>query len=111
MAQQLLERYSTFIWQMERRKPLYRIQTNDHHIARKLKKRPNAKLCCYGVNAPFWIFQLSYSSPSYAVIGLSNITGADVEETSDKGVFVSYTPKQLTIQNNVYPPILGNDDD
>ena len=49
MAQQLLERYSTFIWQMERRKPLYRIQTNDHHIARKLKKRLNAKLCCYGV--------------------------------------------------------------
>ena len=44
-----------------------------------------------------WIFELSYSSPKYALIGLSNITGADVEETSDYGVFVSYTPKQLTI--------------
>ena len=94
---QVLDRYSTFIWQMERRKTIYRIQTDDHRIARKLKKRTNASLCCYGINAPFWIFQVQYSSPSYAVVGLSNITGADVEETSDYGVFVSYTPKQLTI--------------
>ncbi len=86
---QLLEQYSTFIWQMERRKPIYRIQTNDHRVARKLKKRPKAKICVWGINAPFWIFQVQYSSPSYAVIGLSNITGADVEETSESGVFVS----------------------
>ncbi len=97
---QLLEQYSTFIWQMERRKPIYRIQTNDHRVARKLKKRPKAKICVWGINAPFWIFQVQYSSPSYAVIGLSNITGADVEETSESGVFVSYTPKQLTITND-----------
>ena len=58
----------------------------------------------FGVNAPFWVFEVSYSSPKYAVIGLSNITGADVEETDDMGVFVSYTPKQLTIEND-YEPI------
>ena len=97
---QLLEQYSTFIWQMEIRKPIYRIQTNDHRVARKLKKRPRARLFVYGINAPFWVFQLKYSSPKYAVIGLSNITGADVEETSESGVFVSYTPKQLTITND-----------
>ena len=110
MAQRL-EEYVTYLWQVEIRKPYYRIQTNDHRVARKLKKRKNSKLCMYGVNTPFWIFELSYSSPKYAVIGLSNITGADVQETSDMGVFVSYTPKQLTIQNYDYPPILGNDDD
>ena len=100
MAQRL-EEYASYIWQMEKRKPVYRIQTDDHRVARKLKKRPNAKLCSYGVNAPNWIFQVQYSSPSYAVIGLGNITGADVKETSDSGVFVSYTPKQLTIINEV----------
>ena len=103
MAQRL-EEYTTYIWQVEPRKKYYRIQTNDHRVSRKLKKRPNAKLCMYGVNAPFWIFELSYNSPKYAVIGLSNITGADVEETDDMGVFVSYTPKQLTIEND-YEPI------
>ena len=95
---------------MQPRKPIYRIQTTDHKVARKLKKRKNAKLCMYGINAPMWVFELSYSSPRYAIIGLSNITDADVKESSDIGVFVSYTPKQLTIQNNDYPPILGNDD-
>ena len=96
MATKLIQ-YATYIWQLQVRKPIYRIQTNDHRVARKLKKRQNAKLCMYGVNSPLWIFELSYSSPKYAVIGLSNITGADVEETSESGVFVSYTPKQLTI--------------
>ena len=92
-----LEHYTTYLWQLQPRKPFYRIQTDDHRVARKLKKRKNAKLCMYGINAPFWIFELSYSSPSYAVVGLGNITDADVEESADKGVFVSYTPKQLTI--------------
>jgi hypothetical protein len=82
---------------MQPRKKFYRIQTTDHKVARKLKKRKNAVQCMYGINAPIWIFELSYSSPSYAIVGLSNITGADVTETSDTGVFVSYTPKQLTI--------------
>ena len=107
MAQRL-EQYTTYIWQMQPRKPIYRIQTTDHRVARKLKKRKNSKLCMYGVNTPFWIFELSYSSPKYAVIGLSNITGADVEETNDTGVFVSYTPKQLTITKDIKPMDLSD---
>ena len=103
MAQRL-EEYTTYIWQVEPRKKYYRIQTDDHRVSRKLKKRPNARLCIYGINSPFWVFELSYNSPKYALIGLSNITGADVIETDDMGVFVSYTPKQLTIQND-YEPI------
>ena len=102
MAQRL-EEYTTYIWQMESRKKYYRIQTDDHRVARKLKKRTNAKLCMYGINAPFWIFEREYSSPKYAIIGLSNITGADVEETSDTGVFVSYTVKQLTVTKDLNP--------
>ena len=96
-----LEQYSTYIWQVQIRKPIYRIQTDDHRVARKLKKRKNAKLCIYGVNKPMWVFELSYSSPKYAIIGLSNITDAEVEESSDTGVFVSYTPKQLTIEKDL----------
>ena len=63
----------------------------------------------YGINAPIWIFEISYSSPKYAIIGLSNITDAEVEETSDMGVFVSYTPKQLTITKNFSPKKLNDD--
>ena len=108
MAQRL-EEYTTYIWQVEARKKYYRIQTDDHRVARKLKKRKNATMCSYGVNAPIWIFQLSYSSPKYAVIGLSNITDAEVEETFDMGVFVSYTPKQLTITKDFAPMDLSDE--
>lgn len=102
MAQRL-EEYTTYMWQMQPRKPYYRIQTTDHRVARKLKKRKNSILCLYGINAPIWIFELTYSSPRYAIVGLSNITGQDVQETSDMGVFVSYTPKQLTITKGFNP--------
>ena len=107
MAQRL-EQYATYIWQLQPRKPEYRIQTTDHKVARKLKKRKNAHLCMYGINAPFWIFQLTYSSPRYAIIGLGNITDADVEESADKGVFVSYIPKQLTITKDIKPMDLSD---
>ena len=93
---------------MQPRKPIYRIQTTDHRVARKLKKRKNAKLRMYGINAPMWVFELSYSSPRYAIIGLSNITDADVKESSDTGVFVSYTPKQLTITKDIKPMDLSD---
>ena len=95
MAQRL-EEYTTYIWQVEARKKYYRIQTDDHRVARKLKKRPNVRLCVYGINAPFWVFEREYSSTKYALIGLSNITGADVVESSTESIWVSYTPKQLT---------------
>ena len=90
MAQQL-KQYSTYLWQEVNRIPVYRVQTNDKEIARKLSKRPKAKLCVVGLNAPFWVFQIKYSSPRKAVMGLSNITGEGVQELPDLGVFVSYT--------------------
>ena len=89
MAQRIKE-HATYLWQEVPRIPVYRIQTTDHRIARKIKKR-KSKLCVYGVNAPFWVFQLKYSSPKKAILGLGNITGASVEETADTGVFVAYT--------------------
>tara|TARA_B100001964_G_C14066223_1_gene523753 strand:- start:529 stop:837 length:309 start_codon:yes stop_codon:yes gene_type:complete len=86
-----LERYVTFIWQEIKRDPIYRIQTNDHRVTRKLKKRKKAKLVLWGLNTPIWVFQIEYSSPRRAIIGLGNITGEGTEETDDIGEFVSYT--------------------
>ena len=86
-----LKQYATYMWQEQKRVPVYRFQTNDHKIARKLKKRPNAKLCVFGINAPVWVFILRYSSPAKALLGLSNITGEEVEKLPEYEVFVSYT--------------------
>lgn len=82
---------ATYLWQETKRLPVYRIQTNDRMVARKLKKRNNVKLVLWGMNSPIWVFQIKYSSPRRATIGLGSITGEKVEKTADTGVFVSYT--------------------
>ena len=99
MAQRI-KHFATYLWQETKRISVYRIQTNDHKVARKLKKRKNTKLVMYGVNAPIWIFQIKYSSPRLALLGLGNITGEDVRETADTGVFVSYTLPYMDITND-----------
>jgi len=97
MAQRI-KPFATYLWQETKRIPVYRIQTNDHRVARKLKKRKNTKLVMYGVNAPIWIFQIRYSSPRLAILRLGNITGEDVRETADTGIFVSYTLPHMDTQ-------------
>jgi len=94
-----MKRYTTYLWQETKRIPIYRIQTNDHRVARKFKKLKNTKLIMYGVNSPIWVFQIKHSSPRLALLGLSNITGEDVRETADTGVFVSYTLPYMDITN------------
>jgi len=94
-----MKRYATYLWQETKRFPVYRIQTNDHRVARKLKKRKNTKLVLYGINVPLWVFQITYSCPRLAILGLGNITGQCVQETADKGEFVSYTLPYMDITN------------
>lgn len=111
-----IERYATYMWQEVKRLPVYRFQTNDNRIARKLKKRPKSKLVLFGINSPIWVFQLRYSTPSRALIGLSNLTGADVQNLPEYGVFVSYTVPYMDIKTdddlsepNVLQPILDHE--
>ena len=99
MAQRI-KHFATYLWQETKRFPVYRIQTNDHRVARKLKKRKNTKLVLNGINIPLWVFQITYSSPRLAILGLGNITGEDVRETADTGEFVSYTLPYMDITND-----------
>ena len=86
-----VERYSTYMWQEMKRFPYYRIQTNDPRIAKKLMRRKSCTLAVHGINARLWVFRTKYSSPRKALMGLNNITHADVEKTAENSVFVSYT--------------------
>ena len=99
MAEQL-KQYATYMWQEQKRHPFYRIQTNDCKIARKLKKRKYCHLVVYGINLPIWVFRIKYSSPKKALLGLSNLTGADAEKVANSGVFVAYTRPYMDITND-----------
>jgi len=107
------------LWQEEPRKPYYRIQTNDHRIAKKMKRKTTGQnpqkvvQVVYGINEPIWVFQIQYKSPSVALRGFGRIMNAEVKKASEKGLFVAYTDPPRTVQSNPKPfePLRGVEDE
>ena len=81
--------YITSIWQEQRRKPYYRIQTDDPAVIRKLRRRITFKLVCCGINTALWIFRGTYSTPYKAKISLQRLTGQKVKKDAVTGGFVA----------------------
>jgi len=84
-------RYTTSLWQEQRGKPYYRIQTTDPAVARKLRRRTTFKLVGYGVNKSIWIFGGTYSTPQKAKLSLQRLTGQKVKKDTVAGGFVAET--------------------
>lgn len=78
---------STYLWQEERGKNFYRIQTEEKSVADKLKRRKDCRLTSIGLNCKLWIFVCSYSSPYKARISLKRLTGRTIKKDEDTGSF------------------------
>ncbi|MHB8579914.1 MAG: hypothetical protein ACYDA4_08635 [Ignavibacteriaceae bacterium] len=65
----------TYLWQEERGKKFYKVQTDERDIAKKMKRRNGFQLCGFAVNAGFWIFSCQFSRPDKAKQILKSITG------------------------------------
>lgn len=83
--------HKTYLWQEEVRRPLYRIQTDDPEIARKLNRRSTCELAGLGLNIKLWIFLTSFSNPEKAREALIQLTGQKVRKDGEKGVLVAKT--------------------
>ena len=83
----------TYLWQEERGKKYYRVQTDDKAIAMKLKRRDGFHLCGYAVNAApangtrLWIFTCQFKRPDIAKDTIKSITGKKAKIDSE-GCFV-----------------------
>jgi|TARA_B100001971_G_scaffold94404_1_gene87215 hypothetical protein len=103
---EIIHRCTNYLWQEELRKPYYRIQTNDHRIARKMKRKTFGQnlqkvvQVIFGINVPLWVFQIQYKSPHIAKKSFGRIMGAEVQKTPENGLFVAYTLPPSTIQTN-----------
>lgn len=64
----------TYLWQEEKGKKFYRVQTDDKFIADKLKRRNGFKLTAKGLNTSFWIFLAEFSRPDIARKTINNLT-------------------------------------
>ena len=83
--------YTTSLWQEQRNKKYYRIQTDDPAVARKLRRRTTFKLVCCGINTVLWIFRGTYSTPYKAKISLQRLTGQKVKKDAITGGYVVET--------------------
>ena len=79
------------MWQEERGQNMYRIQTEDPYLFRKLNKRQDMKLVMWGLNKYIRIFQVTYYSPKEARRSFRRIIGSKTHKTGDMGVLGGFT--------------------
>ncbi len=89
MNKSLKENTTTCMWQEERGKKFYKVQTNDKDIANKIKRRNGFHLCAKAVNANLWIFSCEFTRPDIAKKTLKSITGLKVEYNKNEDIFYS----------------------
>ncbi|MHB8580972.1 MAG: hypothetical protein ACYDA4_14105 [Ignavibacteriaceae bacterium] len=77
----------TYLWQEEKGKKYYKVQTDDKDVAKKMKRRSGFHLCGYAVNAGLWIFSCEFSRPDIAKKTLKSITGKKVKIDSEGEIF------------------------
>ena len=77
----------TYLWKEEKHNPIYRIQTDEKELAKKLKRSKKFNLSGEGVDCQLWLFQTSFYSPQKARNFLSRITNRPVQRDKEEGVY------------------------
>jgi hypothetical protein len=71
----LRENKMTNLWQEERGKKFYRVQTNEKQISDRLKRRNKFHLSAISINTSLWIYGCEFTRPDIAKKTLKSITG------------------------------------
>jgi len=77
----------TYLWQEERGKRYYKVQTDDKDVVKKMKRRNGFHLCAIAYNTNMWIFRCEFSRPDIARKTLKSITGVNAKIDSE-GMFI-----------------------
>lgn len=83
----------TYLWQEERGKSFYKVQTDERLVAKKMRRRNGFHLCGQALNVDpasgtgLWIFSCRFSRPDIAKKTLKSITGKKVKIDTE-GMFV-----------------------
>jgi len=87
------------LWQETPRHPLYRVQTNDSAVIRKLTRRKSSELVGFGVNTYLRIFSMTYKSPKIAWRSLRRLTGQKVEKDASGDGFIAYIRTKMDVSH------------
>ncbi len=77
----------TYLWQEEKGKIFYKVQTDNRLLAKKMKRRNGFHLCGFAVNDSLWIFSCQFSRPDIAKKTLKSITGKN-GKIDFEGIFI-----------------------
>lgn len=75
------------MWQEERGKPFYRLQTKNREAANKMKRRNKFKLSASGINCNWWIYLATFKRPDLARKALKTLAGNVVKFDKKDDVF------------------------
>ncbi len=93
--------YKSYMWRVYPRHPeynnIYRFQTTDPYISKKLKKMKKSKLVSNALNAYHKIYELSFKSPKVALNAFKRVVGQKLKESGERGVFYAETPRISTL--------------
>lgn len=95
-----MDKRITYLWQMERGSRLFRIQTTDPQIARKLRRTNKWKNVMLYCNISIWIFQKNFRNPQDArkkLKSLCKVSQLNIGE--DKGEYFAITYANTTSKN------------
>ncbi len=76
----------TYLWQEERGRNYYRVQTDEKTISDKMKRRKGFRLSAISLNTNLWIYCCEFTRPDIAKKTLKSVTGKNVKIDSE-GVF------------------------
>ena len=90
-------RYITYMWQLGTGTGIFRFQTDDPRIARKLSRTSNWLSVQPYCNKSSWLFQKSFATPQDARKKLQSLCKVlKLEKGSDKGEFYAITYANTT---------------
>ena len=78
---------TTYLFQEQPRHKVFRIQTTDSSVAKKMRRRKSSMLVGKGINTSLWIFRVKYSTREKAKLSLQRITGQKISESGSMGEF------------------------
>ncbi len=64
----------TYLWQEEKGKNFYKVQTDEAEIAHRIKRRNGFRLSAIGMNCKLWIFNCEFTRPDRARRVIKSIT-------------------------------------
>ena len=85
-----MRNYVTYMWREAPEIPkdkIYRFQTNDPEVNRRMRRRKDFSLALKGLNSKFWVYKTKKYSLKEAKNTLSRVSRKDIRYIKDKHVF------------------------